>query len=93
MNRRGAGKRFIWIARAFGLIRFSSACWPTSSQYGPTTSVRQPNREALSLAVFGLVKGHLARVPKMRGALQSALIGSLAAGRLLTAAFRPGRMG
>lgn len=34
----------------------------------------------LALAVFGFVKGHFTGVPKMKGALQTALVGSLAAG-------------
>jgi VIT1/CCC1 family predicted Fe2+/Mn2+ transporter len=33
----------------------------------------------LALAVFGFVKGHFTGVPKMKGALQTALVGSLAA--------------
>jgi VIT1/CCC1 family predicted Fe2+/Mn2+ transporter len=34
----------------------------------------------LALAVFGFVKGHFTGVPKFRSALQTALVGSLAAG-------------
>jgi VIT1/CCC1 family predicted Fe2+/Mn2+ transporter len=34
----------------------------------------------LALAVFGFVKGHFTGVPKLKGALQTALVGSLAAG-------------
>ena len=34
----------------------------------------------LALAVFGFVKGHFTGVPKIRSALQTALVGSLAAG-------------
>ena len=34
----------------------------------------------LALAVFGFVKGHFTGVPKMKGAWQTALVGSLAAG-------------
>jgi VIT1/CCC1 family predicted Fe2+/Mn2+ transporter len=34
----------------------------------------------LALAVFGFVKGHFTGVPKMKGAMQTALVGSLAAG-------------
>ena len=34
----------------------------------------------LVLAVFGFVEGHFTGVPKMKGALQTALVGSLAAG-------------
>jgi VIT1/CCC1 family predicted Fe2+/Mn2+ transporter len=34
----------------------------------------------LALAVFGFLKGHFTGVPKMKGALQTALVGSLAAG-------------
>ena len=33
-----------------------------------------------ALAVFGFVKGHFTGVPKLKGALQTALVGSLAAG-------------
>ena len=33
----------------------------------------------LALAVFGFVKGHFTGVPKLKGALQTALVGSLAA--------------
>jgi VIT1/CCC1 family predicted Fe2+/Mn2+ transporter len=32
----------------------------------------------LALAAFGFVKGHFTGVPKMKGALQTALVGSLA---------------
>jgi VIT1/CCC1 family predicted Fe2+/Mn2+ transporter len=34
----------------------------------------------LALAVFGFVKGHFTGVPKLKGPLQTALVGSLAAG-------------
>jgi vacuolar iron transporter family protein len=34
----------------------------------------------LALAAFGFVKGHFTSVPKPKGALQIALVGSLAAG-------------
>ena len=34
----------------------------------------------LALLVFGFVKGHFTGVPKLKGALQTALVGSLAAG-------------
>jgi len=34
----------------------------------------------LALVVFGFVKGHFTGVPKFRSALQTALVGSLAAG-------------
>ena len=34
----------------------------------------------LALAVFGFVTGHFTGVPKLKGALQTALAGSLAAG-------------
>jgi VIT1/CCC1 family predicted Fe2+/Mn2+ transporter len=34
----------------------------------------------LALAAFGFVKGHFTGVPKIKGALQTALVGSLAAG-------------
>jgi vacuolar iron transporter family protein len=34
----------------------------------------------LALAAFGFVKGHFTGVPKLKGALQTALVGSLAAG-------------
>ena len=34
----------------------------------------------LALAVFGFVKGHFTGVPKLKSALQTALVGSLAAG-------------
>lgn len=34
----------------------------------------------VALAVFGFVKGHFTGVPKLKGALQTALVGSLAAG-------------
>lgn len=34
----------------------------------------------VALAVFGFVKGHFTGVPKLKGALQTALVGSVAAG-------------
>jgi vacuolar iron transporter family protein len=34
----------------------------------------------LALAAFGFVKGHFTGVPKLKGTLQAALVGSLAAG-------------
>ena len=34
----------------------------------------------LALAVFGFVKAHFTGVPKLKGAMQTALVGSLAAG-------------
>lgn len=51
--------------------------WPSESAVSPRLSAAVT---LLALVVFGFVKGHFIGVPKTKSALQTALVGSLAAG-------------
>ena len=49
-------------------------------RFGVRTGTDASHSPLPALAVFGFVKGHFTGVPKLKGALQTARIGSLAAG-------------